>query len=149
MAKLCVHADRVEIELTTVEKALSFRRSNIVLSRGAIQKLVITAEPWGWIRGVHSPGTVVPHAIAYGTWKFRGGSDFLLIKGRARRAVVIDMLVDAEPSDPEAAHSSPLQPFSRLIVSTEHAAQLVAVLRRGDHERETPLVATVESTTDL
>lgn len=103
MAKLRVHSDRVEIELSTIEKALSFHRKDIVIRRSDITSAVITDEPWGWIRGVRSPGSLTPHTFAYGTWKFYGGKDFLLLRGRRRRAVVIDIDADADYSSAEAA----------------------------------------------
>ncbi|GAA3583213.1 hypothetical protein GCM10022198_03000 [Klugiella xanthotipulae] len=151
MAKLRVHSDRVEIHLSPVEKALSFHTKDIVIRRADITSAVITDEPWGWIRGVRSPGSITPRTFAYGTWKFYGGKDFLLLRGRRRRAVVIDIdVAEEDPQDGPSAvqilaeapaavpadglemepeSGAELGRFSRIIISTNHATQLVTALR--------------------
>ncbi|WGD37653.1 hypothetical protein [Lysinibacter sp. HNR] len=138
MAKIRVHSDRVEIKLSAVEKTLSFHRKDIVIRRSDITSAVITDEPWGWMRGARSPGNSVPYSYAFGTWKFYGGKDFLLLRGRRRRAVVIDIEVEDIPEQPtepvdvvgeEAVAVDEVDRFSRIIVSTEHAAKLVTALR--------------------
>lgn len=112
-----VHPDRLEIHLTSAEKALAFRRDDIIIPRTEIRSVAITEDAWIWIRGIRSPGAVIPLTLSVGTWKFHGGKDFLIIKGKKRSAVVID--VDGGE-------------FSRVIVSTSHAASLVAALRDSD-----------------
>jgi hypothetical protein len=82
--------------------------------RDSIRSVAITEDPWIWIRGIRAPGASVPLTLAVGTWKFHGGKDFLLIKGKQRAAVVIDL--EGEE-------------FSRVIVSTPHAAKLIETLR--------------------
>ncbi len=138
MAKIRVHSDRVEIELSTLEKTLSFHRKDIVIRRSDITSAVITDEPWGWIRGSRSPGSITPNTFAFGTWKFYGGKDFLLLRGRRRRAVVIDIEAPDEPM--EAPASEEIDNFARIIVSTEHAAKLVTALRLS-HTGEFNIVA--------
>src|SRR5699024_2075067 len=101
------------------EKLLAMRRDDVVVDRASIRSVAITQEPWIWIRGLRTSGTVVPLTLAVGTWKFHGGSDFLLIKGRTRAAVVIEL-------DPEAV---PAPEFVRVVVSTSRAVRLVRALR--------------------
>ncbi|MCU1636694.1 MAG: hypothetical protein JWQ68_1933 [Cryobacterium sp.] len=113
MASLRVHTDRLEIELTSAEKTLSWRREAIVVRRENIRSVTITDDPWIWIRGIRAPGSLVPLVVAVGTWKFHGGKDFLAIK-RKRQAVVLD-LVDEE--------------FSRVILTTTHAPNLIDSLK--------------------
>lgn len=115
MATLRVHADRLEIRLTKAEKVLALRRDDISIPRDSIRSATITEDPWIWVRGIRSPGTNLPLTLAVGTWKFHGGTDFLLIK-RTRMAVVID-IDDGQ--------------FERVIVSTSLAAELVHALRLG------------------
>lgn len=117
MAELHVHRDRLEIRLTRAEKALALRRRDVVIPRDRIRSVAITEDAWIWVRGIRAPGTEVPLVLAVGTWKFHGGKDFVLIKGKSRTAVVIDV----EPDDENG--------FSRVIVSTSHAASLVEALR--------------------
>lgn len=114
MADLHVHPDRLEIHLTAAEKALALKWENLVVPRESIRSVAITEDPWIWIRGIRAPGASVPLALAIGTWKFHGGKDFLLIKGKQRAAVVLDLAGEV---------------YSRIIVSTPHAAKLIETLR--------------------
>lgn len=115
MASLRVHPDRLEIHLTKAEKTLALRREDIVVLREHIRSVAITDDPWIWIRGIRSPGVGLPLVVAVGTWKFHGGKDFLAIK-RKRQAVVIDLIDDE---------------FSRVIMTTNHAPDLIASLKLG------------------
>jgi hypothetical protein len=121
MASLRVHPDRLEISLSTAEKSLSLRREDIIVQRDNIRSIAITDDPWIWIRGIRAPGTIIPLALAVGTWKFHGGKDFLAIKSK-RQAVVID-LIDEE--------------FSRVILTTKHAPELIASLKLIDAQADT------------
>lgn len=114
MADMHVHPDRLEIHLTPAEKVLALKRDDLVVPRESIRSVAITEDPWIWIRGIRAPGAAVPLTLSVGTWKFHGGKDFLLIKGKQRAAVVIDL--DGEE-------------YSRIIVSTPHATKLVEALR--------------------
>lgn len=120
MADLHVHRDRLEIRLTRAEKLLTLRKSDLIVPRDAIRSVAITEDPWIWIRGVRAPGASVPLTLAAGVWKFHGGRDFLLLKGKQRSAVVMDLEPIEGMADTE---------FSRIIVSTQHAAGLVEALR--------------------
>jgi hypothetical protein len=158
MADLHVHRDRLEIHLTTAEKVLALRKSNLVVPRDAIRSVAITEDPWIWIRGVRAPGASIPLTLAVGTWKFHGGTDFLLLKGKQRSAVVIDL----EPGEGVASTAGEARPglvgvaralaaaptdagmpFSRIIVSTQHAAGLVEALRIDPAD---PSAANVDTT---
>ena len=114
MADMHVHSDRLEIHLTAAEKVLALKREDLLIPRESIRSVAITEDPWIWIRGIRAPGAAVPLTLAIGTWKFHGGKDFLLIKGKQRAAVVIDL--EGEE-------------YSRVIVSTPHAAKLIETLR--------------------
>jgi outer membrane biosynthesis protein TonB len=113
MASLRVHPDRLEIHLTPAEKTLALRREDLVISRDTIRSVTITDDPWIWVRGIRAPGALVPLVLAVGVWKFHGGKDFLAIK-RKRQAVVIDLTGDD---------------FARVILSTNHAPDLIASLK--------------------
>jgi len=127
MAKLLLHPDRLVIELSLAEKSLGLRRSDLEIPRSAIRTAVLSDDPWVWIRGVPHPGTHVVPLFAIGTWKFHGGRDFLLVRGR-RRSVVIGIDPD------EAAAAGVEDRFQRVIVTTSHAAELVSALRIADTE---------------
>lgn len=113
MARLRVHNDRIEVQLTPVEKSLALRSDDIVVQQSDIRSATITDDPWIWIRGIRRRGTEVPLVVALGVWKYHGGSDFVIVKGK-RSAVVLE-LTGGE--------------FARLIVSTNHASQLIDSLR--------------------
>lgn len=113
MAVLFVHADRLEVRLTRLEKVMSLRRADISVPLRNISSAVLTDDPWVWLRGIRSPGTGIPLTLAVGTWKFHDGKDFLLIKG-TKTSVVID-IEDSE--------------FARIIVTTRHSLALLQALR--------------------
>lgn len=125
MARVEVHGDRVVIRLTAAERVSAFRRRDITLDRSAVTSAVITDDPWVWIRGVRSPGTRVPGKLAIGTWRSTTGRDFVLARS-GRDAVVID-LDTAESA--ERGWVGEFDSFSRVIISTVHAAELVRALR--------------------
>lgn len=116
MANLRVHPDRLEVGLTAAEKILGVHAHDIVIPRELIRSATITHDPWVWIRGIRAPGAYIPLTLAVGTWKNHGGSDFLVVKGK-RPAVVLELEADER------------NPYSRLLVSTAHAANLIDSLR--------------------
>ncbi|WP_308471208.1 hypothetical protein [Rathayibacter sp. AY1F3] len=126
MPVVTVLPDRLELRLTAAERLLAFHRSDVVVDRSSIRSATVTEDPWIWVRGIRAPGTAVPLTLAAGTWKFHGGKDFLLIK-RTASAVVID-LVDED--------------YSRLIVSTKHAPELIAALQLGTTTAAIPVIET-------
>ncbi|NLA64632.1 MAG: hypothetical protein GX862_01595 [Leucobacter sp.] len=139
MARVEVFADRVVIKLSAAERALALRSRDIVLSREAITSALITGDPWVWLRGVRSPGTMLPTKMALGTWRGIGGKDFALIRS-GRPAIVLDFDVDQEEAEDEGWVSE-YDRFSRVILSTAHAAELITALRL---EGETAVFNTAE-----
>lgn len=136
MADFHVYRDRLEIRLTRAEKVLALRRDDIVIPRESIRSVAITADPWIWIRGVRAPGNSIPLTLAVGTWKFHGGKDFLVLKGRQRAAIVIDIdqpaaaaSAEGDALDEAGVATEVAEGFFRVVVSTQHAARLVEALR--------------------
>jgi len=116
MANLRVHADRIEVHLTAAEKALALRSDDIVVQRDDIRSATVTDDPWVWIRGIRKRGSEVPLVVAVGVWKYHGGTDFVIVKGK-RQAVVLE-LADGE--------------FTRIILSTNHSATLIDRLKLNE-----------------
>ncbi len=116
MATLRVHADRLEVALTPAEKVLAIRGHDLEIPRANILSATVTHDPWVWIRGIRSPGIYVPLTLAVGSWKNHSGRDFVVVKAK-RPAVVLELAVDE--------HNE----YSRLILSTKHAAELIASLK--------------------
>jgi len=114
MVTLLLDSTQLEVVLSRVERALAFRKGNVVVERASIVKVQLTDDAWTWLRGVPSPGTHVPGTIAMGTWKSAGANDFALIR-RHRPGVVIDLQGNDE--------------FERIILTTRHGLALVQALR--------------------
>lgn len=114
MVTLLLDSTQLEVVLSLSERALSFRKGNVVIERSAITRVQLTDDAWTWLRGYPSPGSYVRGVIAMGTWRSAGGDDFALIR-RRRPSVVIDL-----EGHPE---------FQRTILTTRHGLALVQALR--------------------
>jgi len=114
MVTLLLDSAQLEVVLSGAERALAFRRRNVLVERAAITKVQLTDDAWTWLRGVPSPGTHLRGTIAMGTWKSAGGNDFAIIR-RHRPGVVIDLTGHDE--------------FERIVLSTRHGLALVQALR--------------------
>lgn len=121
MSHLRVHKDRIEVHLTPAEKSLALRSDDIVVRRDDIRSATIADDPWVWVRGIRRRGTEIPLVVAVGVWKYHGGTDFVIIKGK-RQAVVLELSAGE---------------FTRIILSTNHAAALIDRLKLTD-EPEPP-----------
>jgi hypothetical protein len=117
MVTLLLDSTQLEVVLSPVERAVSFRRRRVVVARDQIVKAQRTDDAWTWLRGVPSPGTYLPAAVAMGTWKSAFGEDFVVIR-RRRPSVVIDL----------AGHDE----FERLILTTRHGVALLRALQLDD-----------------
>lgn len=114
MVTLLLDSTRLEVALSGTEKAMSFRKGNVLVEREQIAKVQLTDDAWNWLRGVGSPGTYLRGVLAAGTWKSAGGADFVLVR-RRRPSVVIDL----------DGHDE----FQRLTLTTRHGLALVKALR--------------------
>jgi hypothetical protein len=114
MVTLLLDSTQLEVVLSPVEHALSFRRRNVVVARERIARVQLTDDAWTWLRGVPNPGTNLPVAVAMGTWKSSSGNDFVMIR-RRRPSVVLDL----------EGHDE----FERLVLTTQHGVALVQALR--------------------
>jgi hypothetical protein len=121
MAHVRVHNDRIEIHLTPAEKTLAFRADDLVVQREDIRSATVTDDPWVWIRGIRRRGTEVPLVVAVGVWKYHGGADFVIVKGK-RQAVVLELAAGE---------------FTRIILSTNHSAALIDRLKLTEPPTET------------
>ena len=128
MAQLRMHNDRIEVHLTPAEKSLAFRADDLVVQRDDIRSATITDDPWVWIRGIRRRGTEIPLIVAVGVWKYHGGTDFVIVKGK-RQAVVLELAAGE---------------FTRIILSTNHASALIDRLKLT----EPPTDAEAQSASD-
>jgi hypothetical protein len=114
MVTLLLDSTRLEVVLSGAERALAFRRQNVLIERDRIAKVQLTDDPWTWLRGAASPGTFVRGVLAMGTWKLADGADFVIVR-RRRAGVVIDL--EGHPD------------FQRVILTTRHGIALAKALR--------------------
>lgn len=114
MVTLLLDSTQLEVVLSGAERAMAFRKGNVVIERSTITKVQLTDDAWTWLRGVPSPGTHLRGVVAMGTWKSAGADDFAIIR-RHRPSVVIDL-----EGHPE---------FQRIILTTRHGLELVQALR--------------------
>lgn len=114
MVTLLLDSTRLEVVLSGAERALAFRRQNVLIERDRIAKVQLTDDPWTWLRGSASPGTFVRGVLAMGTWKLADGADFVIVR-RRRAGVVIDL--EGHPD------------FQRVILTTRHGIALAKALR--------------------
>jgi len=132
MARIEVYPERVVMKLTAAERALALRRRDVVLNREAVTSALITDDPWIWLGGVRAPGAHLPGKLAIGTWRGHGGKTFALARA-GKPAIVLDFDVPAEGTEDEGWVTE-FDPFSRVIISTEHAADLIRALRLDDED---------------
>lgn len=125
MVTLLLDSTQLAVVLSPTERAMSFRKGNVVIERSAITKVQLTDDAWTWLRGVPGPGTHIPGILAAGTWKAAATTDFVLIR-RHRASVVIDLEGDEQ--------------FQRLIFTTRHGLALTQALRLDVSEEPVDVV---------
>jgi hypothetical protein len=113
MARLEVAGDRVEVVLGQLER-LGALRGDVSVAVKDVAGVHVTEAPFGRLRGLRAPGTGVPGLLALGTWRYRGGKDFVAIR-RGRPAVIVDVRPGGE--------------FRQLIVSVDDAERTAAGIR--------------------
>jgi len=113
VAKLEVAGGRVEVVLSQKER-LAALRGDVSAALGEIAAVRVSPHPFGELRGIRAPGTGVPGVIALGTWRHRGGKDFVAIY-RRRPAVVVEFVPGCE--------------FDRLIVGVEDPDETITRIR--------------------
>ncbi len=105
-----VAGGRVEVVLSQKER-LAALRGDVSAALDEIAAVRVSPHPFGELRGIRAPGTGVPGVIAIGTWRHRGGKDFVAIY-RRRPAVVVELAAGSE--------------FERFIVGVEDPDETVA-----------------------
>ena len=102
MSTISVEDDQLVVRLSRWGQ-LAALRGPVRVPLSEVRSVAVEPDPWSALRGIRSPGTGWPGAIAYGTWRMTGeGSDFNAVRGRGP-AVRVDL--------------APGAPFSRLLVT--------------------------------
>ncbi|MDE0546550.1 hypothetical protein [Microbacterium sp. C7(2022)] len=131
MVTMLLDSTRLEVVLSVTERALAFRKTNVVIERSAITKVQLVDDAWTWLRGVASPGTHLRAVVAMGTWQSAAGADFVIVR-RHRAGVVIDLETHDE--------------FERVVLTTRHGLELVQALRVNVATDEAPADVTALAT---
>jgi hypothetical protein len=136
MARIEIHKDRIVIQLSASEKLAAFRTRDVVLDRSRISQAIITDDPWIFARGVYTRGTHIPGRSASGVWRHLGGRDFLLVR-RGRESLVLDIHPPSKQSAARADTGQMFSEFARVVVGTQHAAEIIATLNLSGGDAET------------
>lgn len=89
---------------------------DVEIPSSCISGVSVTDDAFAAVRGIRAPGTALPKTIAVGTWRRRGGRDFVAVHRHHAGAVVVD-LEDAE--------------YDRLVVSSDDPEGVAAAIRES------------------
>jgi hypothetical protein len=104
MAAIRLDNEHVCVQLSIAEK-IGALHGNFQFPLSAVRAVRVVGKPFAEIGGVRFPGTRVPGLIALGTWRRRGGRDFVAVY-RGASGIVVE--VDADPPN-----------YQRIIFSTK------------------------------
>ena len=119
MAELTADGDTVVISLTALEKLATFR-SRLRIPRSGISSAAPIHTPFQTVRGIRSPGILIPSKIAVGIWRHREGNDLLLIYSQHNEAVALELTG---------------QTFQRIVVSNNNPQQTLDNLQLTPRQR--------------
>jgi hypothetical protein len=111
-AALVIDNGELVLRLSPLQR-LGALHGDIRVPLAAVERVEVSADPWRALHGLRAPGTGLPGVIALGTWRRRGGKDFVALRGRGPGVVV--HLRDG--------------PFGRLLVSARDAEAVACELR--------------------
>jgi hypothetical protein len=89
MARIEVDGDTLTVRLTTAEKVQALH-GDVTVSRSAVRRIEVLDEPFRAKRGLRAPGFDWFRTVAVGTWRHRGGKDFVVLH-QGDRAVRIEL----------------------------------------------------------
>jgi hypothetical protein len=100
MARLAVEGGDLVVRLNPLEK-LGALHGSVRVSLSNVTAVQPSNAVWRELCGLRMPGTGFPGVIALGTWRYRGGKDFVAVY---RNAGLVITLADSE--------------WTRLVVSS-------------------------------
>jgi hypothetical protein len=112
MAALVPEGDDLVLRLSRREK-LGAVHGDVRVPLSAVEDVAVTEAPFGDLRGIRAPGGAWPRRFALGTWRYRGGKDFVALY-RGRPAVIVRLRG---------------APYRRLLVCDEDAARTAERIR--------------------
>jgi hypothetical protein len=111
VASLDISSDEVRVRLSLLERLMALH-GDIAVPRDAVDSVEVLDAPLSSIRGVRAPGTGIPGLIAYGTFRRRGGKDFVAVR-RGQRAARLSLTGQA---------------FDAIVLAADDPEQLAASL---------------------
>jgi len=117
VATVSIDGRELVVHLSPLEKLAAFRGGDPRFALSSVTAVVVEPNAWAGLRGIRAPGTGVPYVIAYGTRRFSGGKDLVLIRGRRRPGLRVDFDDDA--------------PYSRLVVTLADPQATEQAIRSG------------------
>jgi hypothetical protein len=111
MAQVRIEGDDLVVALSGWEK-LGALHSDVRVPRRCVRSARTVPDAMAEVRGLRAPGTGWPGAIGLGTWRHRGGKDFVAVY-RHRPGIVIEL-------DGAA--------FARLVITADDAGRLASEL---------------------
>jgi hypothetical protein len=122
MATLETAGDSLVVRLSAFERFAALR-GDVRVPLSAVTDVAVEPDPWSALRGIRAPGTGWPGVIAYGTWRFSGGRDFVLVRSK-RPAVRIDL--------------DESSPFARLLITIEDPEAWVDMIQHAVAKANSP-----------
>ena len=109
MPELLIEGDDLVLHLSLLGKIAALH-GDVRVPLHTVSEVAEETDPWVHLRGIRSPGKVLPALIAYGTRRHRGGRDFAAVQGTGP-AVRVDL--------------APATPFKRLLATVpDHHSSL-------------------------
>ena len=111
MARLLADDGELWVRLSRREK-LGALHGDVRVPLDAVEDVRVTRHPFRELRGTRAPGTGIPRVIALGTWRYRGGRDFVALY-RGKGALIVRLREG---------------PFQRLLIATDDASAVAAAI---------------------
>ncbi|MBX9392993.1 hypothetical protein K4749_05195 [Streptomyces sp. TRM72054] len=121
MARLRADGERLVVRLAWWEKA-ALRRRNVRVALSAVERVTVQPDWWRLLRGTRGRCLVVPGRLSLGTWRHGEGEDFLALRPEDPAVVCVDL--------------RPPAPFTRIAVSSRHAAETASELESALGRRD-------------
>jgi len=114
---LTLEDDDLVVGLSGLERLAAFHFSAVRFPLASITQVAVEPDVWQALRGIRAPGTGIPGVIAYGTRRYSGGRDLVLVTGGHRPGLRVDF-------DQRA-------PYSRLVISSADPQEQAERVRRA------------------
>ena len=88
MAQLEITDGRLRLRLSTIERMVSLRGSDLDIDASAIVAVDEVENAWPHLHGIRAPGAGIPDLLSVGTLRHHGVKDFTAVYGRGHATIV-------------------------------------------------------------